>query len=155
MIQRFFPFALAGVLTLLLLAELVVNPAPSAPFAAPVASSAAAPAYDNAPAATSWSAAILARPLFRPGRRPVTVTAATVDISVPRLSAIVITAAGRSAIFISDGGGASVVAAGGKIGAYTVQQITPDTVRLLGPNGAITTHPQFAASAAAALAGGQ
>jgi len=101
---------------------------------------------DFAANAGAWMAQILARPLFRADRRPLAVLPASVDLTVPRLTAIVITAAGRSAIFVNPDGGASVLGVGGHSGVYAVQAITPDAVRLTGPTGTLTLHPQFAAA---------
>jgi general secretion pathway protein N len=135
--------ALAGLLALLLLWELLPAPPPAPPPAladrAPVAAT-----DDSAAQAGAWMAQILARPLFRADRRPLAVLPASVDLTVPRLTAIVITAAGRSAIFIGPDGGARVLGVGGRSGVYEVQAITPDSVRLTGPTGALTLHPQFA-----------
>ncbi len=92
----------------------------------------------------------MARPLFRADRRPLAAAAAAaVDDTLPRLSAIIVTAAGRSALFAGDAGTPMVVAVGGKIGAYHVRTITPDSVSLLGPHGAVKVHPQYAPGGAA------
>jgi len=96
---------------------------------------------------TEWSAIMLARPLFRADRRPIAVAAVTVDDTLPRLSAIVVTAAGRMAAF--DGGSPPVVSVGNQLGAYQVRKITPDSVLLRGPNGDVTVHPEFASDGAA------
>jgi hypothetical protein len=87
---------------------------------------------------------ILARPLFRADRRPLAPRPAGVDLAVPRLTGIVITAAGRSAIFIHADGSSSALGVGSSSGAYKVQAITRDSVRLNGPDGPFTVHPQFA-----------
>jgi hypothetical protein len=151
-IVRWLPYGFAGLLFLVLLTELLVGQAAPAPGPTPMPVVLAPPAAANVVSAAlsaQWSAAILARPLFRATRRPLPPAAvATADVSLPRLSAIVITAAGSSAIFITDDGTAAVVATGGRIGAYTVLKIEPDMVRLVGPSGIINARPQFATAAA-------
>lgn len=141
------PAVVAAALAALLAVEMLVPWTPVAPAVAlrkPPAPAMAAPPADPAVA----QATILARPLFRPDRRPLRAAPPATDETVPRLSAIVITGAGRSAIFIDDSGSAAILRPGGRIGAYQVQSIAPDSVRLLGPNGAIGVYPSFAAAVA-------
>jgi hypothetical protein len=148
------PAVLACLLALLLLYELLPARGGGALPAIPDRRIAAT-ADDTAARAAGWAALILARPLFRADRRPLAVlTTGAGDETPPRLSAIVITATGSSAIFINADGSASVLAAGGHDGAFEVRAITPDSVRLDGPAGGLTLHPQFAAGAAAASATG-
>jgi general secretion pathway protein N len=149
MTQMRLPAALAGLLALLLLWELLPA-APPTPPPGLVDRAPLAAADDSAAKAGAWMAQILARPLFRADRRPLTIVPASADLTVPRLTAIVITAAGRSAIFIGSDGGASVLGVGGRSGVYAVQAITPDAVRLTGPTGTLTLHPQFATAPPAA-----
>jgi len=139
---------LAGALALLAAAELLTGPAalPAATLALPAATAPAATSVYNA----RWATIILARPLFRSDRRPVqavAATAAVVDNTLPRLSAIIITGTARAAVFDGDGGAPSVVSTGGRLGAYQVLAIAPDQVRLAGPNGNVVVRPQFAGAA--------
>jgi general secretion pathway protein N len=141
------PAALAAVFALIAAAELLTPLA--SPGAAPtirMVAATAAPAADASAGSESWSAAILARPLFRPDRRPLAPDAA-VKAPLPRLSAIVITAAGRTAIFSTDDGKSTAVAAGGLIDGYRIQTIGPGEVSLTGPDGSKTLRPQFAPDA--------
>ncbi len=94
-----------------------------------------------------WITAILGRPLFSPHRRP---PANAPDAPVasgpglPRLAGTLVSAAGRQAIFASEGGGHSVVVGeGAKLGAWTVQSIVAGAVDVSGPDGARTIHPTF------------
>jgi hypothetical protein len=93
-----------------------------------------------------WAATILARPLFNPDRRPVAPTAAGQDAAagLPRLSGIMITQAGRRAIFAATGAGKpQVVGEGGTVGGNLVQSITLDQVVLIGPDGRHSVHLTF------------
>jgi general secretion pathway protein N len=137
------PAALAAALALTAMAELC---APlTAPDMAPpirIAPAAAAPVGDLAAEAAAWSATILQRPIFRPDRRPLAPDAAAA-LPLPRLSAIVITAAGRTAIFSGDDGKSTAIQAGGVIDGYRVDSISPGEVKLTGPAGSKTLRPQF------------
>ena len=84
------------------------------------------------------SATILARPLFSPTRRPkqdaAVRTAAAPVTALPRMTAILIDGARRSAIF--DGNGKpTVLAEGGHLGPFTIQSIEPQQVTIIGPDG--------------------
>ena len=140
--------ALAALLAALLAGEAIAPLPQPAPLPPPHAA-AARPAAIAPASSADAQAVILARPLFRPDRRPPQAAPAVLDETVPRLSAIVITGAGRSAIFIADDGSAAVLRLGGHIGAYQLQTIAPDSVSLVGPNGAISVHPSFTAAAPA------
>jgi hypothetical protein len=103
-----------------------------------------------------WAAASLARPLFNPDRRPVAAAGAGSDgaAALPRLSGIMITSAGRRAIFAATGvGKPQVVLEGGTIGGNLVQSITLGEVVLIGPDGRHSLHPTYdGARPAAAIA---
>ena len=89
-------------------------------------------------------AAVLARPLFNPDRRPIgqAPAASREDAGLPRLSGILITPNGRSAIFAPAGGGKpAVVAEGGSLGGYVVRTISLDEVVLAGPDGSHSLSP--------------
>lgn len=142
------PLALAVLLAAVLAATAVVelcSPLPGPDFAPPIriTPAASATAADVSAAAAAWSAAILQRPLFRPDRRPLAPDAA-VAVPLPRLSAIVISATGGTAIFSGDDGTAVAVGVGGMIDGYHVAAITPGEVRLTGAEGSRIVHPQFA-----------
>jgi general secretion pathway protein N len=121
-----------------------------------------APADAAADQVRRWAAASLARPLFNPDRRPIAPAASGSDAAarLPRLSGIMITPAGRRAIFAPTGTGKpQVVVEGGTIGGNLVQSITIGEVVLIGPDGRHSLHPTFdrtpapAATAPAIVAG--
>jgi hypothetical protein len=102
------------------------------------------PADTAANQAPRWEAAVLARPLFNPDRRPAgpAPVAASQDAGLPRLTGIMITPNGRSAIFAPAGGGKpAVVAEGGSLGVYVVQTISLGEVVLTGPDGSHSLNP--------------
>ncbi len=91
-------------------------------------------------------AAILARPLFSPGRRPlapnVVAEATPAAAALPRLTGVLVTGAGKSAIFAAQPR-ATVVGEGGRLGRFTVRSIEPGRVVVIGPDGARTVEPSF------------
>ena len=94
--------------------------------------------------------AILARPLFRIGRRPplagVAQTAAA-PVPLPRLTAVLVSGTRKSLIFAGGTDGKPVVVPeGGRIGLYVVQSIGAGQATLLGPEGARTVRPSFGAA---------
>jgi hypothetical protein len=99
-----------------------------------------------------WIAAVLARPVFSPDRRPAAVVASAVGVALPqglpRLSGVLVGPFGRRAIFAVEGRRPLVVDEGGRIDAWTVRTIGEDAVEVSGPGGARTLHPSFASSAA-------
>jgi hypothetical protein len=100
-----------------------------------------------------WVATILARPLFSPDRRPppgdVQSSTATPDI-LPRLTGILVSPAGKTAIFADPTGGKPIVLReGDRIGAFTVQAIEAGQVTLTGPEGTQVMRPAFEAGSAA------
>ena len=94
-----------------------------------------------------WVATALSRPLFSPDRRPSrqpVAAVAPVFADLPRLSGILITPSGRSAIFAPSGGGKPVIATEGTtLGPYVVRAIEPEQVTLVGPKGSRVVHPAF------------
>jgi general secretion pathway protein N len=140
-----------GVLAATVAVEAVALPGapPTAPLPAPALP--AAPVRPPAADLTAWTAAILARPLFRSDRRALA-AAAGPAAALPRLSAIVVTAAGALAIFSPADGSAPVTAGtGSAVDGYKLVRISPDDVTLRGPDGVErTVVPQFAAPAAPA-----
>ncbi len=145
------PALLAAIAVLLLgvlAAEWRMGPA-RAPAAAVARRIAAAPPPSPVPPAAqaqSWSATILARPLFYPSRRPpaATAVAATESAGLPRLSAVLVSDAGSTAIFAGPGADKPVIAhVGDTLGAYRVSTISAGQVTLAGPNGQSTLRPSF------------
>jgi len=140
----------AAALALLAAAELLF-PAPATPPPRVLTAWPAASATIASDATIAqWGATILARPILSPDRRPAP-PADTGDAdtayTLPRLSAIIITHGASSAVFSAAGEKPVLVAPGGQIGPYRLDSIAPDGVKMLGPDGLVTLHPQFAASA--------
>jgi hypothetical protein len=101
-----------------------------------------------------WATTVLARPLFSPSRRPpeAAITAVAAAAGLPRLTAILVTDAGRSAIFAGSADGKPIIVQeGGRIGHYQVQSIAASQVTVSGPDGQKRLHPSFAASAGGGL----
>ncbi len=123
---------------------------PPVPLPAAVTPSGPAVAAPPAPAAdhgAEWAAMLLARPAFSPDRRPpapalAPMAAAGAETPPPRLTGILITAAGRSAIF-ADPVHPLVVREGGILGHFAVQRIEPGQVTLIGPGGPQIIRPAF------------
>ncbi len=94
---------------------------------------------------SSWAAAILARPLFNRDRRPVDApaVAAAVQSSLPRLTGIAVSPAGRHAIFANPGGKPLVTSPGDHVAGFTVQEINPGAVTMVGPGGSRVLQPSF------------
>ena len=93
--------------------------------------------------AAQWATTSLARPLFNTDRRPAAGgTAAVGDAQLPRLAGIVISPAGRHAVFATDTK-PLISAEGGQVGAYTVRTIEPGVVTIAGPRGTIALRPAF------------
>ena len=91
-------------------------------------------------------ATVLARPLFSPARRPPAAPEAAPDApapGLPRIAGIVVTPAGRRAIFAAKGSKPLVVGEGGQVGNFTVQSIRAGQVTLRGPAGERVLSPVF------------
>ena len=107
----------------------VVAPRP-APATAPEP-----PAHPDAPARAE---AALARPLFRPDRRPTLPAAEPPPRAAedpPRLTALLSGPFGRRAIFAEANGRSTVVGEGGAMGEWTVLSIGADVVAVTGRDG--------------------
>ena len=140
--------ALAGVIRL----ELRDGPSNEAPVpAAPVRQE---PSLPPASAAHERSkhqddanvATILARPLFSATRRPPAPAPASEHTApeLGRLSGVILSPAGKRAIFAGTGGGKPVVVEeGARIGEYVVTSIGFDAVTITGPGGQRTLNPAF------------
>ena len=90
-----------------------------------------------------WLQEILSRPLFNPDRRPAANIAGTIA-GLPRLSAIIVQASRRTAIFAAPAGTRPIIVGiGSHIGAYTVQDIADNAITVTGPQGANVIHPSF------------
>nr|WP_294502387.1 hypothetical protein [uncultured Rhodopila sp.] len=86
-------------------------------------------------------AAILARPLFSPDRRPAAGAARSIS-GLPRLTGIVVTGSRKLAIFA--GPGKPMVAEQGmRLGAYEVTAISDAGVTVAGPEGTSVLRPIF------------
>jgi hypothetical protein len=84
--------------------------------------------------AGEWVSIILDRPLFKPGRRPMSEepTPLTVPDDLPRLCGIIVSPYARSAVFAArDGGRPTVVDEGGKLGDFTVKSIEAERVTIV------------------------
>jgi general secretion pathway protein N len=144
------PSGLAALLGIIALAEIFAPADVAPPIAAPRETTAAAVSQaDVSSLAAAWSATILARPIFRPDRRPLEAAPAA-PTAMPRLTAIVITAAGAAAIFVGDDGTAVAVRKGGLVDGQLVRSITAGAVTLAGPTGITILRPQFGAAPSAA-----
>jgi general secretion pathway protein N len=152
-VRRAAPALALCLLAALVLAEAVALPAAPPRVALPVPAMPAAVVAPAPPDVAAWKAVILARPLFRADRRPLAAVAAAAA-SLPRLSAIVVTAAGALAIFSPADGGAPITAgAGSAVDGYTLVRIAPDSVTVRAPDGALRRlDPQFATPGATAAA---
>lgn len=143
--------AIAGLVTTLAW-ELGAFAAPDAPIVPrPHVAVAAAPAEAAPDHTREWIAAILARPVFSPDRRPAAMAAAAgvrLPEGLPRLSGVLVGPFGRSAIFAVEGRKPLVVDEGARIDVWTVRTIDADAVEVVGPGGARTLHTSFASSPA-------
>lgn len=154
------PLLLLGLLAALLTAALALELRDAAPALdpPPAVASATVPGPDAAPAGNAaapdrsqaLAAAVLARPLFEQDRRPVAETrAGPAAEGEARLAGIMISPAGRAAIFAPvDGGKPAVLREGAALGTLTVQTIAPGAVTVLSHGKEQVLHPSFAASSA-------
>lgn len=96
-----------------------------------------------------WAVPLLARPLFKPDRRPDTIAprasvSSGTSTNLPRLAGILISADGRRAIFQSGGDDKPLVMGEGEdIAGWTIKQIFPTSVILTGRLGTQTLEPNF------------
>jgi hypothetical protein len=92
-------------------------------------------------------AAILARPLFSPGRRPPqskgSGAADDSGLADSRLAGIVIEPGHRYAIFAPEGAKLLTVTEGETVSGWRIDTISPREVSLSGPDGARTLQPKF------------
>lgn len=120
------------------LARLTVVEAEPQPQPQPTAPHAALP--ERAPVRTE---AMLARPLFMPGRTPFRGDRAHVPAAVapPRLTGLIVVEQRGRAIFAGPSGKPVVLGEGGRMGPFTVVAVRPDGVELAGPPGLRTIRP--------------
>jgi hypothetical protein len=86
---------------------------------------------------------ILIRPVFNPGRRPISSAARNVT-GPTRLTGIVITKSAKIAIFAaSSDGHPFIVEEGSRISAYEVKNISDSGVTVVGPAGVLVVTPHF------------
>ena len=87
--------------------------------------------------------AMLARPLFTPGRAlpPADRAAAPDPAALPRLTGLIVAEQRRRAIFAGPDGKPIVLSEGGRLGPFTVAAVRPDGVDLTGPPGVRTLRP--------------
>ena len=89
-------------------------------------------------------ATILARPLFRPDRRPEASVAQTTVGGPGRLTGVTISPVAKAAIFAGSAGSKPIVVdEGGRVGSYTVIAIEIGAVTIMGPEGQRVLHPSF------------
>ena len=109
-----------------------------------VASTGATTVALTGPAPAGADVQILARPIFSPDRRPAAAVAGAAgsETPLPRLTGVLVTADGRSAVFA---GGAQllVVREGGQLGRFTIRRIEPGLVKIEGSDGLRLLRPTF------------
>jgi hypothetical protein len=94
--------------------------------------------------AARYVGAILARPLFSPNRRPDDIAANSPAKDLARLTGVLLSPAGKSAIFAGPAGGKPIVVGeGGRIGEHVVGSINAGAVTVIGPAGERVLHPAF------------
>jgi hypothetical protein len=88
-------------------------------------------------------ATILGRPLFSPDRRPMEVEGEA-DAGLGRLTGVMVTEAGKTAIFAGSANEKPlVVREGAHIGRYVIASINADGVTIIGSGGQRVLHPSF------------
>ncbi len=149
--------ATAGALVLILIVEWLpaAEPVIAIPPTAHTSHSNTAETETVAKDTAAWARTILRRPLFTVGRKPPKggghSTVASTN-GLPRLSGIMITAAGRRAIFMPDGGKPLTLAEGALVDEYTIRRIAADHVILSGAKGDLTVQPTYDTSGKAPVA---
>ncbi len=124
----------------------VIVPPPSLP-----AHGAASESDTVAKDTESWARTIVARPLFTANRRPAKNAGgknAVASTGLPRLSGIMISRAGKRAIFSPEGGKAETLAEGASLDDYTIRKISADRVVLSGAKGDMVLRPAYDGSRA-------
>lgn len=123
------------------------GPAPARTTAAAVP--APAPSDPAAAGRQEWVAAVLARPLFTPTRRPAPPEpkpepAEAAASGLPRVAGIIFHPGRKSVIFASDDPGKPIVVGeGSRFGAYSIEAIERGHVRVSGPDGTHVLRPSF------------
>lgn len=132
-------FALEAACILHGLARLTeVEAPPPLPVPPPVVARPAAP--QRTPVSVE---AMLARPLFTPGRVPVRRDRAPAPVlaTPPRLTGLIVAERHGKAIFAGSDGKPIVLGEGGRLGPFTVMAVRPDGVELDGPPGLRMLRP--------------
>jgi hypothetical protein len=145
-------YGAAGFLLLLLVVEWLPStdaPVPPPPQPAHTIHGATSEAESVAKDTAAWASAIIRRPLFAVNRRPPKTSGHNAQIAatgLPRLSGIMITQAGRRAIFMPETGKPITLGEGGSIDDYTIRRIAADRVVLSGAKGDMVLRPAYDAA---------
>ena len=139
--------AMAGVLLLVLVVEWLPGGQEAVTVAPPNLHPRAVSEPDTVAKDTeSWARTIVARPLFAINRRPPKSAggrSAVASTGLPRLSGIMISQAGKRAIFMPEGGRARTLAEGAMLDEYRISQISADRVILSGAKGEMVLKPAY------------
>jgi len=131
-----------------IITEFVVHLGPTQPVVSPVPPRAGiAVAHAESNPSSDWVTALLARPLFEPGRRPATEASQPAEQlpAPPRLAGILIAPGYSAAIFeAASGRRAITVQTGARLQGWDVQDITHASVTLTQGSQALVMRPQFA-----------
>ena len=90
---------------------------------------------------------LLARPLFDQTRRPLVASRSLVAVAprLPQLTGVVVSPAGKFAIFVDGKGGKPIVVReGDQVGPAVIETVAAGQVTLRGPEGILVLHPSFA-----------
>jgi hypothetical protein len=116
------------------------SPVREQPQSPPASSSSTAPSDQVA----RHVATILARPLFSPSRRPPAVGASSTATSLTRLTGVILSPAGKNAIFAGPVGAKPlVIGEGDRISRFLVERIEVGAVILTGAEGEQVLHPAY------------
>lgn len=119
----------------------------AAPPGLPVSANPGPPRSSGPEQEQALLARLLARPLFREGRRPAADAplAALVGTDLPRLAGVLVSSQARSAIFAPAADGKPVVVGvGGSVNTFRVQAIEAGQVTMVGANGSTRVlRPDF------------
>lgn len=97
-------------------------------------------------AGSTFAAVLLARPLFRPGRRPYDAPVDAGDVAgegEPRLAGVLVAEPGEAAAIFAQGERSEVVRVGERIGAWTLVSVLPGEAIVDTPEGRKRLTPRF------------